>query len=207
MPQEVSSNAQEAIQCSVPPKRVSWKSPAAATMRGIVWGHAALRAQLLYLVLSYPVKALPEGLKGKTSTRTRRFDFALDSGASVTTTHGEVPLIAEISSACLMIPDKEQRANCKSLHTPSDRTGNLQMPRHLLAVEGKQTLVNTAAPPAEPTDKSDGISTAAPPLATVPTAGPALALTSTALAASFLLYSIRCFLKDLGGHVSTGSAV
>ena len=57
--------------------------------------------------------------------------------------------------------------------------GITQMPRQLLAMEGKQELVSTAAPPAPPTDKSDGISTAAPPLATVPTAGPALASTST----------------------------
>ena len=53
------------------------------------------------------------------------------------------------------------------------------MQRRLLALEGKQTLVSTAAPPAASTDKSDGISRAAPPLATVPSAGPALASTST----------------------------
>ena len=53
------------------------------------------------------------------------------------------------------------------------------MQRHLLALEGQQTLVSTAAPPAAPTDKSDGISRAAPPLAAVPSAGPALASTST----------------------------
>lgn len=54
--------------------------------------------------------------------------------------------------------------------------------RSLAALEGSQSSLGAAAAApviARSTDTSDGISKSAPPLATVPAAGPALASTST----------------------------
>lgn len=69
-----------------------------------------------------------------------------------------------------------------SIHQPCSAAGVAMKGRTLAALEGTQSSLGAAAatPTTAPsTDTSDGISRTAPPLATVPAAGPALASTST----------------------------